>query len=276
MDHGASSAFCLCEPTGQIVAVCELWSVDDRFLITLPEPSVAGFLKRTVDMVIMEDVEAFDFTSQFCLFSIQGPTATAELGKFLELPSLDGGSATLDGAPVFVLRCNRTGMGGWDVWVPAEATGALKKIRKSFPAIGSAAYEIARLESGIPVFGADYDLKTLPPELGPAFTARHVSYNKGCYTGQEVLMRIHSRGHTNRTWVGLIAEAPIEPGAIVKHSLRADAGKVTSSVFSPDYGHIGAAVLRNEIALDGERVTVETENGEVGAEVRIMPILRFD
>ena len=59
------------------------------------------------------------------------------------------------------------------------------------------------------------------------------------------------------------------------HELRADAGVVTSAAFSPDYGHIGAAMLRNEVALDREEVKVALSTGTVTAEVRQMPILRL-
>ena len=116
--------------------------------------------------------------------------------------------------------------------------------------------------------------KTFPPEMGKAFEERHVSYSKGCYMGQEVLMRIHSRGHTNKTWVGLASEKPLEVGASVGHRLRSDSGIVTSAVFSPDFGYIGAAMVRNEAAFEGEVVQVTTSQGIVEAEVRQMPILR--
>jgi folate-binding protein YgfZ len=163
-----------------------------------------------------------------------------------------------------------------DVWVPREAGPAIDALTGDFDSISREAYNIARLEAGIPLYGADMNARTLPPEMGAQFEARHISYKKGCYTGQEVLMRIHSRGHTNRTWVGLLSDDPLEIGAPIAHSLRADAGTVTSSVFSPDYGYLGAAMVRNELAFDGEMVKVRTERGDVEAEVRRMPILRLD
>ena len=89
-------------------------------------------------------------------------------------------------------------------------------------------------------------------------------------------MRIKSRGHTNRSWVGLVSDEPLEVGANVRHPKRSDAGEVTSAAFSPANGFIGAAMLRIEAALPGGTVTVETQNGPVEAEVREMPILRFE
>jgi folate-binding protein YgfZ len=167
-------------------------------------------------------------------------------------------------------------MGGWDVWVPADQAKALWIQRDAFAPIAWEAYDIARLEAGIPSYGRDATAKTMPPELGGFFSSRHINYNKGCYVGQEVLMRMHSRGHTNRTWMGLISESPLEVGALVSHARRPEAGVVTSAVYSPDFGNIGAATLRNEIASDGEVVIVKTSAGDVEAEVRPMPLLRFD
>ncbi len=63
------------------------------------------------------------------------------------------------------------------------------------------AWRLFWLEKNKPNWIFDIREKTLPPELGDEFAAKHINYNKGCYTGQEVLQRIHSRGHTNKTWI---------------------------------------------------------------------------
>jgi folate-binding protein YgfZ len=275
LDFGASSAFCLCEPTGQIISVCEIWSLKERFLIALPKASLDGFLKRVEQMVILESVSA-KVLEDHRMISIQGPATTGRLGEMIQLPTLDANEAELEKTEVALLRSNRGGQGGWDVVLPNSAKKAITRLEKEFEAIEAEAAEIARIEAGIPKFGQDITHKTMPPELGSAFDARYVSYNKGCYTGQEVLMRIHSRGHTNKTWMGLLADEPLEVGATIKHPRRPEAGEVTSAAFSPAYGFIGTAILRNEAALDGNWVTVETSRGPVQAEVRELPILRMD
>lgn len=271
LESGAYRAFCFCSSTGQIQAVVDAWALPDRIVMTTAEETSEAVMRRVEQMVVLEEVEARRATD-YRIVSVQGPTATRRLGEMMQLPSLDAGEATYEGATVYCLRSDRTGMGGWDLWLPAN--GVFRTLFEAFPVIDHAAYGIARLEAGIPFYGADITEKTMPPELGAAFESKHVSYQKGCYMGQEVLMRIHSRGHTNKTWVGLMAEAPLEIGAVVAHPMRADAGVVTSAVNSPDYGQIGAATIRNEFAEDGERVRVITERGEVEAEVRRMPIYR--
>lgn len=275
LEAGNNTPFCLCSATGQLQAVVDAWAVRDRILLTTARESVPAVLHRAEQMVILEDVSAVP-ADDYRLFSVQGPKASQTLGDLMHLPSLDAGESRLKDTEVLCLRCDRTGFGGWDVWVPKEAREAIENLQLAFEPVSREAFYIARLEAGVPIFGADMNEKTLPPELGPAFESRHISYSKGCYMGQEVLMRIHSRGHTNKTWVGLLAEAPLEIGATVVHPRRPEAGVVTSAALSPDYGNIGAAMLRNEAAEEGEMVRVITERGEVEAEVRRMPILRLD
>lgn len=276
LESGAFRSFCFCSATGQIQASVDAWAVQDRILMTTARETRPAVMKRVEQMVILEDVAGEEADETYRIVSIQGPTASRRLGELMPLPSLDAGESRIDDVPVPCLRSDRTGLGGWDLWIPRSAEAVYEKVLGAFERIGHEAYHIARLEAGIPLHGADFGEKTLPPELGPAFEARNVSYQKGCYMGQEVLMRIHSRGHTNKTWVGLLADGPLEIGATVAHPSRADAGIVTSVAYSPDYGQIGAAVVRNEFAEKGERVRVITERGEVEAEVRIMPFLRLE
>jgi len=121
---------------------------------------------------------------------------------------------------------------------------------------------VATLETATPLAGIDYNEKTLLPELGPAFVGRTVSYTKGCYTGQEVLMRVHSRGHTNKTWVVLRAEGEVTAGDPVTREGE-NVGKVTRSAESPALGWLAAAVLPNSVLNAGTQVQI----GDVSAYV---------
>lgn len=273
---GGSAAFALCEATGHTAALCELWHVGDRFLITTHPDAKAAVLRRAEEMVVVEDVEAADGELDWTLVSLQGPQASAVLGRLTELPSLDAGTGEIEGVPVMLARANRTGLGGWDVWVPREGgAAALAALEEAAPMLDPEAVEAARIEAGVPLWGKDVNARTLPPELGPAYEGRAISYTKGCYVGQEVLQRIHSRGHVNRVWRALVAERPIPAGSTLSHPLRTEAGTVTSSAFSPDFGYVAGAMVRSEASDEGEIVTVATPDGPVSAEVRRMPLLRF-
>lgn len=264
---GGSTHFCICSPTGQMLALCTAFSLDDRYLILTPKACASAVAERVSSMVILEDVVCHEVTEHFEWLSVQGPEASRELGATHSLPTLEAGE--VEGS--LLLRFDRTGLGGWDLLSRKGPAAAKQNFTRVLPE----AVEIARLEAGIPIYGKDISERTLPPEVGTHFESQYVSYSKGCYTGQEVLMRIHSRGHTNKTWVGLLLDEAVKSGSEVASESREDVGTVTSVADSPHYGPIAAATIRNEDAAEGTTLTVNGPQGPVHAEVVKMPILRF-
>lgn len=254
---------CLCSPTGQLLADLRVWFAEDRVLIAVPGSQAEALQRRVATAVVLEVVELEELGLP--RYSVQGPMADSWASSRFGVVA-DGGSAgVLRVGEIWLLRSDRVGHPGWDVLGDAEPTPEI-------PNVGAEATCVASLEAGRPLPGADTHSRTLPPELGPAFESSHVSYQKGCYTGQEVLMRIHSRGHTNKTWCGLLCDGPVSAGDSVSHPARDDAGTVTRSAWSPALGWIAGATLRNEAANDGDVVAVKTGAGVVRAVVRSMPL----
>ena len=227
--------FCLTKPTGQLLALCRAWVRGGTLVVATDRPEV--LIERVEGTVILEDVSLRRIEEAFAC--IQGPSAVATPGS---LPS------------------DRTGSGGFELPL-SQAAGAEHLSQEGF--------ELATLEAGVPLTGRDANEKTLPPELSPSFDSTHVSYTKGCYTGQEVLMRIRSRGHTNRTWVGLRGDAEIKPGAKVTLGGK-EVGTVHRAALSPAFGQVASATLRNEATAAGTRVVA----AGVECEVVEMPFLR--
>lgn len=125
-------------------------------------------------------------------------------------------------------------------------------------------YEVLRIESGIPVYGVDMDETTIVPELGQEGL---ISYNKGCYIGQEIIARIYFRGHVAKQLRGLVFD-----GAIDGHELTSPegkpAGRVTSSCFLPRIGKtIGLGYVRYDYLAAGTKLSC----GNVHAEVASLP-----
>jgi folate-binding protein YgfZ len=263
---GRTTKSCFCQPTGQLIAILDIWALDDRLVVATDEAAFKPMIERLQKSIILEDVQLKPMRDDWDRFLVQGASATEQLQEIIELPSMDAGQAP--GALVF--RSDRTGFGGWEIWTARDSTLATK-IQSSFPEIREPAIRISRLEAGIPTFGIDTTPKTLPPELGEAFDSSHISYKKGCYTGQEVLMRMHSRGHTNRTWMGFFSDQPIPGGTTLSHHSRPDAGTVTQSVESPDFGHIGAAMVRNEFAREGDILLANCDEGTIECEMKVLP-----
>ncbi len=250
LQPGEWTEFCLCLPTGQIQLVGRCYRFGQDYLVSFPTGGEPDFESRLALTVIMEDVVASRVDGLRCI-SVQGEGLSPS--SMQQIPS------------GWILPAPRLSSHGYDVWSDQAVDLPFR--------VSAPAWEIMRIEQGTPISGLDYGPKTLPPELGPAFESATVSYNKGCYTGQEVLMRIHSRGHTNRSWVGLKCSKPVQAGSAVSHTSRDDAGQVTSAVISPRFGPIATATLRNESAIPGEMVIVHSEDQRVEAEVVQLPFV---
>jgi folate-binding protein YgfZ len=108
------------------------------------------------------------------------------------------------------------------------------------------------VEAGRPAWGAELDGSVIPLE---ANLADAISFDKGCYLGQEIIARIHSRGHTNRSLIGLRSDIEMCSGdrllALNGDREGQDVGWITSSANSPRYGWIGLGYLRNDCLQDG-------------------------
>ncbi len=139
--------------------------------------------------------------------------------------------------------------------------------------VGAAAFDILRVEAGVPLVGRDMDETTLALEA-PLESAIHL--DKGCYIGQEVVARISFRGHVNRNFVGLrMGEGSVpEVGSRVMAGEK-DVGRVTSSAFSPFLGcPIALGYIRRETSEPGTQVTVVGPAGPQKAEIANLPFFR--
>lgn len=123
--------------------------------------------------------------------------------------------------------------------------------------------QVLRVEAGLPAMGLDMDNSTIPQEANLEELGA-ISYTKGCYTGQEVVARVHFRGHVNRRLMGLRSTRgptdtiPLPPGATLVDKNGKTVGDVRSSVISPRLGPIALAMLRREIEC-GSTVFLHTE-----------------
>jgi folate-binding protein YgfZ len=140
--------------------------------------------------------------------------------------------------------------------------------------VGRLAATAVRVEGGEPLMGQDLDEKTIPQESG--LVAHAVSFEKGCYLGQELVARIDSRGHVNRMLRGVIIETNVLPpeGSEIRAGDRV-VGRVTSVAESLTLrAPIALALVRREVA-PGEDVTVGLEGGSVPAHIEDLPLDDF-
>ena len=152
--------------------------------------------------------------------------------------------------PIFKTGNNRLGFEGMDFFY--ETPPDLSQ----FLICEESAAEIFRVEAGIPQWGAELNENTLPPEIG--FEERWISYQKGCYTGQEIIARLKSVGQVNRKLMGLITNNEIlKPHQTVQQDNKS-IGEVTSATYSPRLEKgIALAYIHRQSAQDGAKAYVE-------------------
>jgi folate-binding protein YgfZ len=139
------------------------------------------------------------------------------------------------------------------------------------PMCGVDAFEAVRIEAGIPVMGRELDEGTIPAEAGVVDMS--VSFTKGCYTGQELVARIDSRGgNVPRRLRGVVLAGPAPVGAAVMADGK-EAGRLTSVAFSPGLdATVALAYVRRAVEPPAE-VVVEWEGGSLPARVEALPLV---
>jgi folate-binding protein YgfZ len=179
---------------------------------------------------------------------------------------------------VIIARVPEMDVDGFELFVAATDAAALNS---ALAAAGAGpgsneTWEIARIESGRPVWGVDMDDTTLPQEANFDDLGA-ISYTKGCYIGQETVARVHFRGHVNRFLRKLrFVSRPAPPkGAELLDEAGKVIGDIRSVALSPRYGGVGLGMVRREILpgttlqakWDGGECSVQIEQNEKGAAV---------
>lgn len=268
---GAGAYGCFTGPQGKILADLVALALGDRLWLELPagrEEAIAAHLRK---YILADRVEVMPLEDMLPV-TLLGPRAAEVLGSAAEAagkPWAHGRAGVL-GSEVELARRPLLGAPAYTLWVSASiarelieellATGRVQ-------AVGFAALEVARAEAGIPRFGLDYGAESFPQEAG--LEEAGVSYEKGCYLGQEVVARIHYRGQVHRALRGLAFEAMPSRGAKILAG-GSEVGAVATAVESPDLGSIGLAVLKRQGTEPG--ATLEIEPGG-RAMVRELPPL---
>lgn len=269
--QGCHAAFL--DSTGHMLAELYVHAVPGSLLIET-DSRCLGRLAATLDKyLIMEKVEIADVSSEWAILSVQGDGARAALASVLNVPIPDLAPITnvavetTDGAKGYLIAMSHSRASGYDLWLPASAAGVVREqvIAAGAGPLGEEAAEILRVEAGIPAWGTELSEEVLLPE---AEISDAISYTKGCYIGQEIVARLHARGHTNRALRGILlaqgAETP-KLGDVVKiPDDQPDAGRpigrITSAVASPHFGGrpLALGYVRKEYLDNGTPVTVET------------------
>lgn len=264
----------LLNPQGRILFELQIHAQHDQLLV-LSHASVRDLMTSTLDKyIIMDDVELEDATDRLGTIAFEGPragiVASQLTGLALEgLADLAGENVDMGGVPCYLIRQSHFGFPGVRLVAPREHLATLWNVvsagvdAEHGAAIGTQALNALRLEAGVPWFPLDFNDSVIANEA--ALDATHLSFTKGCYTGQEIVERVRSRGHVNRQRVRLSFSTPEPPESGTKlRAGDAEAGHVTSAAFSSAAGTaIGMGYVRREhnspgsiVEYDGGTATV--------------------
>lgn len=267
LDPGGARSGChslVLTAQGRIVADLHVLARPDAFWLETDRAAVPALLARLEKYVIADDVQIADRSDAWARFGIEGPRA-AEL-----LAAVAGGPVALApdacaalsvaGADALVAAFGWSGEAALQLFAPAvvrdAVAGALETAAERLGAVvaDAATLEILRVEAGVPRFGAELGEQTLPAEARLVDSA--VSFSKGCYTGQEIVARMQSRGRVGHLLVGLAlprdaADIPPPGTALLRDGAKS--GEITSVALSPAAGPIALGFLRAAHAEPGSR-----------------------
>ena len=266
---------------GRIVADLRIFAFAGAYLVDAPPRAWAAWLAMVKKYVNPRLSGYRDESHAIRNLGIFGPQARRivaaiggvsvdELGVLAPYAHLD---VTVEGTPIMIARSTDIGVEGYDLFVPFEQFERFweRAITEGAMPAGLDAWEIARVEAGRPEWGIDIDDTTIPQEAN-FDELDAISYTKGCYIGQEVVARVHFRGHVNRHLRGLRAASSEAPptGAQLIDDTGNHVGDVRSSVASPRLGGIAIGMVRREIP-PGASLTAKWEGGEKRVDLTTLP-----
>jgi len=266
---------------GKVIADVSVFAMDESFLVEVPRAVWSAWKDLVAKFVNPRLSKRTDETELTCEIGIFGPRAAdiiaemtgSEVIPLEELPMYAHVTLAMESVIVNVARIPDFGVDGYRLLAVRDAFDQLRDrtIALGGRIVGAAAIEAARIEAGRPLWGVDMDDSTLPQEANlEALNA--ISYTKGCYTGQEIVARLHFRGHVNKRVVGLRVDGSAVPsrGTPVLGPDAKEVGEIRSSILSPRFGPIALAMIRREVNV-GDSVAFSIDGADTRATVSALP-----
>lgn len=250
LEDGAQMPAAFPNVQGRLLAFVRVLRKGDKFIFETEETTREKVFQNLYRFTFAGDFFVEDLSEDYEYFEIQN----------LKFEISDAGSVIFDSKF------------GKDFFVPKISAGKTADELKAQEAleISRGLYEVLRIEAGVPLYGVDMDETTVVLETG---LDEAVNFKKGCYIGQEIIARIHFRGHVAKKLTGLIFEdekAQVYPGDEIKSTEGKNAGKITSVAFSPTLGKtIALAYVRWDYLAEETRLKV----GDFAAKVKNAPFI---
>ena len=259
---------------GRVLALLRLVHDGDRYLVETDAAALPGLLAMLRKYVNPRLATVTDLTATTRTLSVVGPEAAPALASSVGVPietltalaPLGACRGSVAGTPVLVVRTPGGTAPGFEVVGPTESIDALTAALTAtgWTPATAAALEANRIGAGVPTWGVDMTEETIAQEAA-LDTLGAIAFAKGCYTGQEVVARIHFRGHVNRLLRRLRADTTLLVGASVRDAAGAEVGDVRSAVLT-DAGAIAIAMVRREVSPGA---IVDVVHGDVITPARV-------
>lgn len=206
---------------------------EDKFIFETEWATYEKVLENLSRFTMAGDFHVEDLTEKYSFMSLRGSIFKSPPYSYKKNLNAVKVARDIDETGCFYIQSFRHN--GLDFFVPRDKKEDFLRKWKKQGAIelDEEVQEVMRIEEGLPLYGVDMDETTIVPELG---IENLISYEKGCYIGQEVIARIHFRGHIAKQFTGisfLPQDAPIKPGDELKSPDGKNAGRITSVTFSP-------------------------------------------
>lgn len=276
-------------PQGRMLTDAVVLAEDDTLTVTLPAPLVDALLRQLNAAIFAEDVLLTDESAEWRTLGVHGVRAAEVVARSLTGSRPSDAALTVEHLATWteythaplepfgrIVGASPYGVPGFRLCVRADdADPWMSRLRLAGATLTPAdELEFARIESGRPQFLVDMDADTIPLEAG--IEDRAISFTKGCYVGQEVIVRIVHRGggRVVRKLVGLVIDGECVPAARAGvKAEKGEIGRVTSSAWSPRLGAaVALAYVHRDSAEPGTAVRVACNGGEVAATVRAFPL----
>ena len=240
---------------GRVIGAVRIAREDSGFLIDTDAASHEAVLKTISRFTLAGDFHVLDVSSKIALLTVQGKRAGEVVGK---------------NEKVTVIEATHTGEVGLDLLVNVNDVASVKEklVAAGEQIVSPEVFEILRIEAGIPRHGQDMDESNVVLE---ANLDDAISYTKGCYLGQEIIIRIKHRGHVAKKLTGVKFDRPVESGTTITSEDGKEIGRVTSATYSPKLeSPIALGYVRYEYLSPGTALKA----GEVSGMVTDLPFVR--
>ena len=267
-------------PQGRLLTDLHVFESGDMILLDVPAAQAAPTLERLDQFLFSEDVQLADLSPTLASVWIHGPSTAGVVASVLagagdpaSWDEYQNVRATFGGAPAVAARVSQLDVPGFVLYVEPDRVAGLTLALEAAGALeaGPAALEAARIEAGYPLVGVDMDENTLPLEAG--IEPRAISFTKGCYVGQEVIIRVMHRGHGRvaKRLVRLRVTGGVPARGATMFDGDREIGAVTSAVRSPRLGPIALGYVHRDYVRDGAAVEIQADGGRIEATVTDPP-----